>query len=107
MDVVQPGQFEVEIYYCLDKSDVGVELCLSAEEASTTAVVDQANESPLIGAAEDRTPRKESLMKNFKPFRLGPISLEKGQQRLQLKTLSMPGGRSIEFSTLLLTKIAD
>ncbi len=107
VDVAQPGQFEVEIYYCLDKSDVGVELCLSAEEASTTAVVDQANESPLIGAAEDRTPRKESLMKNFKPFRLGPISLEKGQQRLQLKTLSMPGGRSIEFSTLLLTKIAD
>ncbi len=107
VDVSQAGQFEVDVYYCLDKSDIGVELSLSAGAGSVTAVIDHANESGLIGGAEDRLPRKESLMKAFKPFRLGRISLKEGPQRLKLETRSIPGDRSIDFSTLILTKVAN
>ena len=85
----------------------GVELTLSAGPNSTTAVISSANESPLIGAAEDRSPRKESLMKNFQPVRLGQISLKPGRHTLKLETKTIPGGRSIDFSTLMLKKVGD
>ena len=108
VDVAQAGQYEVEVYYCLDKSDVGVELSLSAGNASVTARINGANQSALIGQAEDRSPRKESLMKNFQPIKLGRISLSPGpQQVLKLKTHSMPGKRSIDFSTLILKKVGN
>jgi len=107
VDVAVSGQFEVEVYYALDRDDVGVELTLSAAPNSTTAWISSANESPLIGVAEDRSPRKESLMKNFQPVRLGQILLKPGRHTLKLETKTMPGGRSIDFSTLMLKKVAD
>ena len=97
----------MELYYALDRDDVGVELTLSAGPNSTTAVISSANESPLIGAAEDRSPRKESLMKNFQPVRLGQISLKPGRHTLKLETKTIPGGRSIDFCTLMLKKVGD
>ena len=107
VDVFQGGQFVVDIYYALDESDVGVELSLSAGDASAICLIHEANQSPLIGAAQDRSPRKESLMKNFKPVRLGPIALSQGRQRLKLETKSITGEQSIDFSTLVLTKVGD
>ena len=89
----------------------GVELTLSAGPNSTTAVISSAYESPLIGAAKDRSPRKESLMKNFQPVRLGQISLKPGRHTLKLetktKTKTIPRGRSIDFCTLMLKKVGD
>ena len=107
VEVAQAGQYEVEVYYCLDKSDVGVELSLSAGHASVTAQINEPNQCALIGQAEDRSPRKESLMKDFQPIKLGRITLSQGPQLLKLETRSMPGKRSIDFSTLILKKVGN
>ena len=46
-------------------------------------------------------------MKDFQPVTLGRISLNQELQRLKLETRSMPGKRSIDFSTLILRKVED
>ncbi len=105
VEVMQSGKFRAEVYYCLAKDNVGVELQLSTGSHQVTKVVNEANDPPALGAENDRSVRGESLVKDFKALDMGVIELDQGVGRIELRTVKMPGKESIEFRLLMLTRI--
>ena len=76
--MVEGGKFKVELYYCCAPKDLGTTMELSMGESKVSVKIDKANESPLIGADQDRSFRNESLVKNFVPVEMGEIELARG-----------------------------
>ncbi len=105
VDVLESGRFKAEIYYCCRESDVGMTIQLALGDIGISKKITIANDPPLVGAAEDRSVRGESLVKDFKPVELGVIELAKGQGELELRTAELPGKQSIEFRLLMLTRV--
>jgi arylsulfatase A-like enzyme len=100
----QEGDYEVEIHYTCAATDVGSVIQLSFGENTVTGVVDKPVESPVIGAAEDRVPRRESYVKEFGTMQLGTIHLTPGKSRLTLQALSIPGQQVMDFRLLMLRR---
>jgi len=105
VEVMQSGKYRAEVYYCLAKDNVGVELQLSMDAHRINKVVNEANDPPALGAENDRSVRGESLVKDFKALDMGVIELDRGVGRIELQTVEMPGKESIEFRLLMLTRI--
>ena len=105
VEVVEGGKFKVELYYCCAPKDLGTTMELSMGESKVSVKIDKANESPLIGADQDRSFRNESLVKNFVPVEMGEIELAKGKGDLVLKATEIPGDESIEFRLLMFTRV--
>jgi hypothetical protein len=92
IDVLEPGRFEVEMYYTCPESAVGTQIEVSFAGRSTKATVKMANDPPAHGAEHDLVPRQsESYVKNFMPFSLGVIELAKGVDQLKLQAPSLAG----------------
>ena len=63
------------------------------------------DDPPLYGAEDDRAKRgSESFMKDFKPLRLGAISLQKGRGELSLHALEIPGSEVMDVHSVTLTR---
>ena len=70
-------------------------------------IIEEAYDPPAYGGKDDRVPRVESYVKDFKPFNLGTIALEAGKGSLVLKTLTKPGNQSIDLRLITLTRIEN
>lgn len=129
VDVNTAGTYDVTVYYTCKKDDVGCQIALAYQsnprakvrlidqktgkvvknnvdvKASTGQVkVTIAHDPPLIGAKEDRVPRKgESYVKDFRPLSLGEIKLIEGRGTLTLKATDIPGDAAIEVREIELT----
>ena len=99
------GTYEVEVYYACPASDVGSTFELSCHGARLTGQLTVPNDPPVVGAAEDRSPRTESYVKDFRPWKLGRIQLPSGPGTLTLKALDIPGKQAMEFRLLMLTRV--
>ncbi|MAS92501.1 MAG: N-acetylgalactosamine 6-sulfate sulfatase [Verrucomicrobiales bacterium] len=104
-EVAESGEFEVLIYYTCDPEDVGATVELSFNGAALSGTISEPNPSPLIGAEEDRAPRVESYTQDWKPMKLGTISLEKGEGELTLRATDIPGKEVMDFRLLLLKRL--
>ncbi len=90
--VETPGRYTTEVFYTCAAADVGAMLEVSLGGIRATAQVTEAFNPPLRGAENDRVPRKgESLVKDFKPLRFGPLELKQGRGVLTLSALTKPG----------------
>lgn len=67
------------------------------------AVLDQPNDPPLVGRADDRIPRDESYTKDFRPFDLSLIDLAAGRGELTFRALYIPGRQVMELQAVTLT----
>ena len=105
VDVKEPGKYKVELYYALAEKNLGTTIELSLGENQVSKIITVANDPPLVGAAEDRSIRGESLVKDFKPVEMGVIELDKGPGKLVLRATEIPGDESIEFRLLMLTRL--
>ena len=105
VDVLQAGEYEVEIYYTCPEGDTGAELELSFGDSKKTVKVTMLNDPPAVGAKEDRHKRNESYVKDCKPLSMGIIKLDKGKGQLKLRALSKPGNSIIEFRLLTLKRV--
>ena len=113
VSVLESGKYKIDLYYCLEEKNVGATLQLTYENADDKGVTRSAerkitnvHESKVIGEAEDRSVRTESFVKNFASAELGVIELNKSEEGvLTLRTTEMPGGESIEFRLMMLTRI--
>ncbi|MCA9068409.1 MAG: sulfatase-like hydrolase/transferase, partial [Planctomycetaceae bacterium] len=104
LDVNTAGTYEATVYYTCKKSDVGCQIALDFQGAMAKAKVTEAHDPPLIGAKEDRVPRQgESYVKDFLPLSLGEIKLAKGEGKLTLKAIEIPGDAAIEVREIVLT----
>ena len=104
-EVPADGTFEVELYYTCPVADVGSTIELSFNDAKLSAKIAEAHDPPLVGAEQDRSPRTESYVKDFKPLKMGRITLEKGQGTLALKATEIPKSQAMDFRLLMLTRV--
>lgn len=97
VDVATAGRYEVTLYYTCAAKNVGGAIELSLGNSRLAAKVTEANDPPTVGLEHDRAPRgPESLMRDFKPLKMGTVALAKGHGTLTLHATKIIGGRSIE-----------
>jgi arylsulfatase A-like enzyme len=105
IDVLETGDFDVDLYYTCAEANLGAVMELVYGEETTAAEVTVANDPPETGAEHDRVPRQESYVKDFKPIKLGKIHLEKGNGTLTLQAKQIPGEQAIDFRLMMLLRI--
>ncbi|PHN92754.1 N-acetylgalactosamine 6-sulfate sulfatase [Maribacter sp. 6B07] len=105
VDVLEEGNFQVEMYYTCPPKDLGSIVELSFGDSKITAKIIEAFDSPLVGKEHDRVLRMESYVKEFKPLNLGIITLPKGKGTLTLKALEMPNKGVADFRLLQFKKL--
>ena len=66
-----------------------------------------AHDPPVIGARQDRTPRQESYVKDFKPLKLGQMTLAEGTGKLVLRALEKPESQVMEVRLIMFTRVSD
>jgi arylsulfatase A-like enzyme len=104
VEVATAGRYEAQVYYTCPAADVGSTVALSFGDARAQTTVDVAHDPPLYGAEHDRVPRTgESLMKDFRPLRLGVLELKPGRGPLALQALRVPGKQVMDVRLILLT----
>jgi hypothetical protein len=81
IEVLDSGKFEVVLYYTCPEKDAGSSFELSLAGSTLTGRILEGHDPPLRGMEHDRVERIESYVKDFKPWNLGVISLEKGRGR--------------------------
>jgi len=104
VEVATAGRYEAVVYYTCPAADVGstVELSFGGSRVRTT--VSEAHDPPLHGFEHDRVKRGgESLVKEFKPLRLGVFDLKPGRGPLTLQALRVPGKHVMDVRLILLT----
>lgn len=104
VDVLRGGDYQATLYYTCRDENVGAVLELGLGEARCQRRIDEAHDPPLVGAAEDRVPRSESYVKDFRPLELGTLTLEAGRGRLTLRALEIPGAQAVDVRMVVLTR---
>ena len=106
VEVTETGDYEAVVYYACAKADLGSTFKLSFNGAILEGKVTKANDPPMRGAENDRTPNRggESYVKDFKPMIIGTVHLEKGRGELALRAKNIPGSQVMEVRLLFLNK---
>jgi arylsulfatase A-like enzyme len=107
VEVIAEGDFEVEIYYTCPEQETGSVFQLRFGDETLDGKITEAHDPPLIGLDQDRVPRIESYVKDFKPLKIGTIHLDQGNGVLELKATAIPGSRVMDFRLLMLKRIPD
>ncbi len=105
VEVLADGHFDVELYYTATKENLGSIVELSLGNSKIAKKITKMNNPPLKGMENDRVPRKESYVKDFKPMDLGTMVLKKGKGTLTLKTLKVAGSEVAEVRLLVFRKV--
>lgn len=90
VDVGRSGRFAVTVYYTCPESALGSRIALVSADKEVSAHITEAHDPPIEGEADDRVPRTESYVKDFRPLLLGEIELTKGRGKLALRALEIP-----------------
>jgi arylsulfatase A-like enzyme len=105
VEVGKAGTYEVELWYACPKKDVGSVVELSFLGQSLKAKISVPHDPPMRGMKEDRSPRNESYVKDFKPMRMGKVKLPAGKGELKLQATKIPNGQALEFRLFMLRRI--
>jgi arylsulfatase A-like enzyme len=104
IDVATTGRYLVEIDYACSADNIGSTIEMSFGDSKLAGTVSMPHDPPLRGAEHDRYPRNgESLVKDFKPMKLGEMPLSKGHGLLTLRATQMTGKEVMEVRGLVLT----
>ncbi len=104
IEVDHAGAYDVEVYYAVPESDVGATVQVNFLGERLEAQMSEAHDPPLVGEAEDRSPRSESYTKDFRPVVLGSMTLPTGRGELRLQAKEIPGSQVMEISALTLRR---
>lgn len=106
IEVLKPGAYEAVVYYTCPSADVGSVIELNLGNAKAETKIKEAHDPPLIGKKEDRDPRPESYVKDFKPLRVGTMKLDKTRGLLMLRALTIPGKQVADIRYVALTRLS-
>ncbi|MEX0273658.1 MAG: arylsulfatase [Flavobacteriaceae bacterium] len=104
--VLSDGIFDVTLYYTCKPENVGTKIELSLADASLETTITDSHDPQLMGMENDRFPRMESYIKDFKPLSMGHIKLKKGKARLTLRATEIPGKGAIDFRLLVFERLS-
>lgn len=105
VDVLADGEFEVTLFYTMKPENAGVAVQLSHGNSLLLTRINEPHDPPLTGMENDRDPRIESYVKDFKTKILGNIRLQKGRNPLILKSPYLDGQGGIDVRLLMFRKI--
>ena len=105
VEVGKAGTYEVELWYACPKKNVGSVVELSFLGQSLRAKIVVPHDPPMRGMKEDRSPRSESYVKDFKPMKMGKMKLLAGKGELKLQATKIPNGQALEFRLFMLRRI--
>jgi len=105
VEVGKAGTYEVELWYACPKKDLGSVVELSFLGQSLRVKITDAHDPPMRGMREDRSPRVESYVKDFKPMKMGKMKLPAGKGELKLQATKIPGGQALEFRLFMFQRI--
>ncbi len=105
LDILEAGTYNVSLHYTADIDQVGSDLQLKIGDASLTFSMDEPHDPPLIGMDQDRVPRIESYVKDFKEVMVGQIKLSKNQDKAVLKALNIVGPSTIEINRISFLRV--
>ena len=105
VEVGKEGTYEVELWYACPKKDLGSVVELSFLGQSLRAKITDAHDPPLRGMREDRSPRSESYVKDFKPMKMGQMKFAAGKGEMKLRAIKIPSGQALEFRLFMLRRI--
>jgi hypothetical protein len=104
LDVQTAGRYEVVIDYTCPDSDAGSLIDLSAHDRRVSGRVAPGWDPPLYTHQDTLPrPRAESPMKEFRPLKLGEITLQQGPSPLVLRALEIPGKSVMDVRRVTLT----
>ncbi len=106
-EVLTSGEYKATLYYTTAEGDEGAQIDLSFGDSSLQAAIVDAHDPPEYGMNEDRVPRIESYVKDFRSLVLGTISLEAGHHPLVLQAVSIPGKAVADVRLLQLERIEE
>jgi arylsulfatase A-like enzyme len=104
IDVHTAGEYEVTLLYTCAESDAGSIIELSFDGTTLTGKVAPAWDPPLI-TNQDVIPRPpaESILKEFRPLKLGVASLNQGRGELSLRATALAGNEVMHLRAVTLT----
>ena len=105
VEVLSDGDYEVILYYTCTKKNVGSTILLELDSDSLSKKITEYHDTPLSGMENDRIPRIESYIKDFKPVSMGIMKLKKGKGQLTLRASEIIGEEVIDFRLLLFNKL--
>ena len=105
VEVLEPGTFDVTVYYTCAAKTIGSILKVSCMNVSAEREVLVAHDPPLVGMDEDRSPRTESYVKEFMPLSLGRLELKKGKAVLALTAQRRVGGQLPDIRLLIMERV--
>ncbi|MBT8180269.1 MAG: arylsulfatase [Eudoraea sp.] len=105
IEVLSDGDYEVIMYYTCTQKNVGSTLFLEFDSGNLSKTITESHDPQLQGMENDRTPRIESYVKDFKPISMGIIKLKKGKGQLTLKASQIIGEEVIDFRLLLFNRL--
>ena len=104
-EVHKAGNFEVTVYYSCEEDAVGSVFEVSFGKAKIQGKIAEAHTTKEYGAEEDRVIRQESYVKDFKPLKIGVISLQKGKGTLKIKGIKKNGRELMDFRLMLFRRL--
>ncbi len=104
IEVFDDWIYQVELYYTCRESDVGsiVELKF---DLPLQFMIEDAHDPPEQGAENDRVPRIESYVKDFKVMNAGMMGLTRGRGRLTMKATHIANNKVIDLRMISFTKV--
>lgn len=105
VEVVEPGRFRAEVYYTCSPEDEGSLIELRLGDQTCRGQVAPAFDPPLRAAKNDRFPRQEGDMKDFRRLSLGELDLPAMRGKLNLRAVEIPGRQVMDVRLLELTRL--
>jgi hypothetical protein len=104
IEVAESGPYDADIYYTCAPEDTGSTVEIGFLDSTVRRKIAEAHNPPLVGEAQDRVPRGESYVKDFRPLRIGEIALAKGRGKLTLRAIEIAGKRVADVRYVALTR---
>ncbi len=104
VEVLSEGDYEVDLYYTCAAKNTDATIELSLGGSKILKKITEAHDPPLRGMENDRDPRIESYVKDFRPIMLGAMTLKKGNGPLSLKATEIPGKGVVDVRLLVFKK---
>jgi hypothetical protein len=105
VEVAEDGDFEVVIYYSCAEDAIGSQFELTFGESKLIGEINNSHDPEEYGKNQDRSPRIESYVKDFRPLYVGKIKLKKGMGTLKLKGIKKTGKELMDFRLLMLKRV--
>ena len=104
-DVVEPGDYDVTVFYTCQAGNEGAQIRLTSGRASTkVATVSKAFDPPFYDKSIERMEESHYWVKEFMPLSLGILSLRSGEQTLKLEAPKIPGTAAIDVHSIRIVR---